>query len=149
MDKNFTIGKLAREAGVNIQTIRYYERLGLLTPTERRKTLHLQPGYRLYDQEALKRLRFIRHAKELGFTLKEINELLNLRIGSVTDCDIVRKQTEAKLRAVEQKIDALASVKMVLKELVERCIKRLPTEGCPILQSIEKGGEDHASKEKG
>lgn len=149
MDKNLTIGKLAREAGVNIQTIRYYERLGLLTPTERKKTIYLQPGYRLYDQEALDRLRFIRHAKELGFTLKEINELLNLRIGSAMDCDTIRKQTEAKLRGVEQKIDALASIKRVLKELVNRCNKRLPTEGCPILRSIEKGGEDHASKEKG
>ncbi len=137
MEKDFTIGKLAKEAGVNIQTIRYYERLGLLTPIGRRKTLHLQPGYRLYNQKALERLRFIRHAKELGFTLKEIGELLELRVDSVSDCSRVRKQADVKLKAVEKKIESLASVRRVLKELVDKCNKRLPTEGCPILRSME------------
>lgn len=149
MDRNFTIGKLAKQAGVNIQTIRYYERLGLLTPVERRKTLHQQPGYRLYDQEALKRLHFIRQAKEMGFTLREIGELLGLRVDSGVDCDRVRNQAEAKLRAIEQKMESLTSVQRVLKELINMCNKRLPTEGCPILRSIEKGGEDHVGKEKG
>ena len=72
-----TIGTLAKEVGVNIETVRYYERLKLLTPTDRKPS-----GYRLYDGEALTRLRFIKNAQALGFTLHEITELLNLRVSS-------------------------------------------------------------------
>lgn len=91
IDKQFTIGELARHAGVNIQTVHYYERRKLLLPVGRTDS-----GYRLYDEEALKRLRFIRHAKELGFTLEEIRGLLDLRIKSTTTCDKVKEKTERK-----------------------------------------------------
>ncbi|MBI5097012.1 MAG: MerR family transcriptional regulator, partial [Nitrospirae bacterium] len=92
MDR-FTIGKLARLAGVNIQTIRYYERAGLLHPISKTGA-----GYRLYGEGELKRLRFVRHAKELGFTLKEIKELMDLRVESPSACAEVLKKTQEKLR---------------------------------------------------
>ncbi len=132
MDKKFTIGKLARRAGVNIQTIRYYERLGLLLHAGRKES-----GYRLYDNEAFKRLKFIRHAKELGFTLEEIRGLLELRLESSKACERVKEKAQAKLQNVQQKIKALKGVEKILKELVHACDTRRTTEECPILRSIE------------
>lgn len=132
MNDKFTIGELARFAGVNIQTIRYYEKRGLVEPTARSGA-----GYRLYEKKVLKRLRFIRSAKGLGFTLKEIKGLLDLRIESAEDCDIAKEKVEAKLKTVEQRIDALDSVKRILVELMEACDRRQPTDECPILRAIE------------
>lgn len=134
MDKPFTIGKLAKEAGVNLQTIRYYERQKLLLPVGRKES-----GYRVYDTAALKRLKFIRHAKQMGFTLKEIHELLGLRVDPLTDCEKALRRAEAKLKAVEGKIDSLESVRKVLKELIGACKRRRRTERCPILRTMEKG----------
>jgi len=138
MDNRFTIGTLARRAGVNIQTIRYYERYGLLRPVSKTGS-----GYRLYQEKELERLRFIRHAKELGFTLKEIKGLMGLRVESPSACAEVMKKTEENLRDVEGKIERLNRMKGVLEELITLCRKRMPTEECPILKSIEKGGESH------
>lgn len=132
IDKQFTIGELARHAGVNIQTVHYYERRKLLLPVGRTDS-----GYRLYDEEALKRLRFIRHAKELGFTLEEIRGLLDLKVQSTVACERVKEKAKVKLKNVEQKIKALRSVKITLKELVKACEKRQVTEECPILKAIE------------
>jgi MerR family mercuric resistance operon transcriptional regulator/MerR family gold-responsive transcriptional activator of gol and ges genes len=133
MDNLFTIGKLAREAGVNLQTVRYYERRKLLLPVGRKES-----GYRLYDEEALRRLKFIRHAKELGFTLKEVSELLDLRIDNISDCERAKSSAEIKLNDVEGKIESLEAVRRVLKGLIQACEKRKPTEKCPILKTIEK-----------
>lgn len=130
----FTIGELAKRAGVGVQTIRYYERRRLLLPTGRKKS-----GYRLYDEGALKRLVFIRSAKEMGFTLKETGELLALRISVKGDCDKAKRRAEAKLGAVEAKLSSLESVRRVLRELVTACERRRPTDKCPILKAIEKG----------
>ena len=130
----FTIGELARRAGVGVQAIRYYERRRLLLPVRRRES-----GYRLYDDEALKRLVFIRSAKEMGFTLKEVGELLALRVGTRGDCDKAKRRAETKLGNVEAKISSLESVRKVLKELITACNRRRPTDSCPILKAIEKG----------
>jgi len=138
MDNRFTIGTLARRAGVNIQTIRYYERYGLLRPVSKTRS-----GYRLYQEKELERLRFIRHAKELGFTLKEIKGLMGLRVESPSACAEVMKKTEENLRDVEGRIERLNRMKGVLEELITLCRERMPTEECPILKSIEKGGESH------
>jgi Zn(II)-responsive transcriptional regulator len=129
----YTIGELARLAGVNIQTIHYYERRGLIKPAGRTGA-----GYRLYDDRILKRLRFIRRAKGLGFMLKEINGLLDLRVESSSDCDMAKRKVEAKLKAVEQRIEALDSVRKILNELMDACDKRQPTDDCPILKAIEE-----------
>lgn len=131
-----TIGQLARLAGVNLQTVRYYERRKLLLPRKKKSS-----GYRLYDEPSLKRLLFIRRAKELGFTLDEIKGLLDLRLGSAESsdtCERVKAKTEEKLKSVKKKMEALASVEKILKELLDSCNRRIPTEECPILKAIEK-----------
>ncbi|HHL40870.1 MAG TPA: heavy metal-responsive transcriptional regulator [Deltaproteobacteria bacterium] len=142
MEKRLTIGETARRAGVNLQTIRYYERKGLLLPAGRTAS-----GYRLYDEDALKRLLFIRHAKELGFTLEEIRGLMELRVGSGTACGKVRERAGAKLASVERKIEALKTIRRILRELIDACGKRRPTEECPILKAIEER-DLKAEKEK-
>lgn len=136
VDKKLTIGRLARLVGVNIQTIRYYERCGILHPVSKTES-----GYRLYEERELERLKFIRHAQEWGFTLKEIGELLELKTFPLSACRKVKKRAEDKLKIVEEKIESLKRLKRVLRELIFACEKRMPLEGCPILKPIEKGGE--------
>jgi len=131
MKTDFTIGVLARRAGVNVQTIHYYERKRLLSPAGRTES-----GYRLYNEESLKRLRFIRRAKEIGFTLREIKGLLDLSLSSASACRRVKESTGRKLRDVEEKIKSLIEVREVLKELLVACERRRPTEKCPILKTI-------------
>ncbi|MFQ5442278.1 MAG: heavy metal-responsive transcriptional regulator [Thermodesulfobacteriota bacterium] len=133
MKKNLTIGRLAATAGVNVQTVRYYERRGLLMPAGRKAS-----GYRLYGADSVRRIKFIRRAKELGFTLDEIKGLLDLRVESPSSCAKVKKKASEKLEVVEERIKALKSVKRVLKGLVDSCEKRRSTEECPILKTIEK-----------
>ncbi|MBI5199801.1 MAG: heavy metal-responsive transcriptional regulator [Nitrospirae bacterium] len=130
------LGKMAKLAGVNIQTIRYYERRGILKPVSRTES-----GYRLYEDKELKRLKFIRCAKGWGFTLKEIKELMDIRITSPSACNKAMKQVEEKMKTVEQKIESLQSARRVLKELITACKRRTPTEECPILKAIDKGGK--------
>lgn len=136
MNGLFTIGELARRAGVNLQTIRYYERRKLLFPVERKAS-----GYRFYDEGALKRLVFIRRAKKLGFTLEEIRELLGLRVEPASSgeaCERVKSKARDKMKSIENRIAALESVRKILKELLNCCDKRRPTEECPILRAIEE-----------
>jgi DNA-binding transcriptional MerR regulator len=135
MNRTFNIGALAKEGGVNVQTVRYYERIGLVLPI-RRSTA----GYRIFDGEALARLRFIRRAKELGFTLKEIGELLSLTVHAKTDCESAKMSVMAKLEAIDEKISSLESVRRVLGELLEACKQRKPTEDCPILKAFRNNG---------
>src|SRR6266851_8360228 len=97
--KSFTIGRLARETGINLETVRYYERQGLLPKPPRSAS-----GYRLFPADAAQRLRFIRRAQELGFSLKGIRELLALRVSPRTSSAEVRKRTEVKIADIEQKI---------------------------------------------
>lgn len=127
-----TIGKLAKEVGVNIQTIRYYERRKLLTPTDRKPS-----GYRVYDSEALKRLRFIKNAQALGFALQEITELLNLRVSSTARCGDVQRKAQAKLDQVKDKIRDLHALDRTLLALIRSCRAGQPTDRCPIVQSFE------------
>lgn len=132
MGAHVTIGGLAKAAGVNIQTVRYYERLKLIEPTERKLS-----GYRLYDGASLKRLRFIKNAQTLGFTLHEIAELLNLRVSSKAKCGDVQRRTEAKLAHVKMKVRELQALARALQALIRNCRAGRPTEQCPILTSLE------------
>jgi len=132
MESKLTIGKLARGAGVNVETIRYYERRGLLSPDGYRDS-----GYRLYTQEALKKIRFIKNAQKLGFTLKEITGLLRLRVSHSAHCGDVKKKAERKLGDVREKIAGLKALEKVLRELIESCEARAATDRCPILKSLE------------
>jgi MerR family transcriptional regulator, copper efflux regulator len=139
MGSDLTIGRLAKAAGVNVQTVRYYERRKLLPPTSR-----MPSGYRLYSDEALRRLRFIRNAQALGFTLREVAGLLNLRVSSATRCGDVKRKAQAKLMGVNEKVRDLQALARALRSLIETCQAGQPTARCPILHALEgerrKGG---------
>ncbi len=130
-----TISQVAAAAAVNVQTVRYYERRGLF-PTPRRTP----SGYRQYAPDAVARLRFIKHAQDLGFSLKEIQELLGLRVRHGAVCDAVERKTRTKIGIVQQKIAGLQRVKRTLERLAAACAARRATDECPILEALE----DHA-----
>lgn len=134
MGSKLTIGKVAGEAAVNIQTVRYYERRGLLAPATRTDS-----GYRLYAPEAVRVIRFIRNAQGLGFSLEEIARLLRLRVGRTVQCGKVKKQAEARLRIVQDKIGGLRAMEEVLQRVIRTCSARGTTARCPILESLEDG----------
>ncbi len=122
-----TIGQVARRAGVHVETIRYYQRLGLLPVPE--KPPH---GVRRYGEETIRRLRFIKRAQGLGFTLKEIHELLAL---DQADCSQVRHLAEQKLHQVESKIRELERLRTGLREAVAVC-RSDPGARCRLLESL-------------
>ena len=130
--KTLRIGEVARLSGVGIETIRYYERQGLLAEPDRRPS-----GYRQYDQTVVTRLQFIRRAKELGFTLAEINELLELWFDTTTTCHHVRQRAEQKIADIEEKIRSLQKMKRSLKKIVEQCEGSESVEDCPLLQGLQ------------
>lgn len=132
---HFTIGALARRAGVGIDTIRYYEREQLLPPPQRRAS-----GYRDYGPDVVERLRFIRRAKDLGFTLEEIRELLTLSNDRERGVKSVKQRAEARLGEVEQRIRELQRMKRGLKQLIDACPGHGALEHCPILRAL--GGEE-------
>ncbi len=132
VSKTLTIGQLAKAADVNIQTVRFYERKGILKPQTR-----LESGYRIYNEDSLRRLRFIRHAKDLGFSLNEIQSLLNLRVRSVESCNQVKLKAEQKLKDVQQKIVQLRTLERTLKGLVSDCENRVVSDCCPIIKKME------------
>ncbi len=130
--KPLTIGQLARNAAVGVETVRFYERKGLLEEPDRRPS-----GYRQYDEAVVDRLRFIRRAKELGFTLNEIKELLSLRIDPATTCADVRQRAETKIVDIEDKMRSLRRMKKALLKLTESCSGRGPVDDCPILEALD------------
>ncbi len=134
--KTMTRGELAKECGVNIEALRYYEKRKLIDPPKRSKV-----GYRLYSTEDAAKICFIRNAQKLGFTLNEILELLKLRVKKNESCESVLKKAQMKLDEVEQKIKGLKSMKKVLKQLIHQCEKSTMTSDCPILGSFESGRE--------
>ena len=127
------IGKVARNAGLAIDTVRYYEREGLLE-----KPARTASGYRHYRPDVVARLRFIRQAKELGFSLREIKELLTLRVGAGKSCGEVKARAERKITDVDRRITQLKRVRQALSELAAECSGRGPTSECPILEALEK-----------
>lgn len=136
MENRLTIGGLARRGRVNVQTVRYYERRGLLSTTQRSEA-----GYRLYGPEASHALRFIRNAQSLGFTLTEISDLLRLRIGRGTRCGQVKRRAETRLKVVRGKIAVLKGMERALKRLVATCTRRGTSPECPILECLEENHE--------
>lgn len=128
-----TIGSVAREAGLGIDTVRYYEREGLL-----QKPARAANGYRQYPADAVARLRFIRQAKELGFSLNEIKELLSLRVTPGKSCADVRAHAEHKIADVDRRIASLKRVRGVLVKLASACSGKGPVTQCPILEALER-----------
>ena len=141
MAPGLLIGQLAKAAGVNVQTVRFYERRKLLQPTTRTPS-----GYRLYGPNENQRLRFIKNAQALGFTLHEIAELLNLRLNSRARCGDVLRQAQIKLTQVETKIRALQAMARSLERVMRACREGLPTDRCPIFQGLEQDENATASK---
>lgn len=128
-----TIGELGEKAQVNIETLRYYERRGLLSAPPRSGA-----NYRLYPPEAVKVVRFIKRAQDLGFTLKEIEELLSLRSAPEAQCADIRILAEEKIEDINAKIRTLQAIKEALTRLLSQCPGQAPIQECPILEAIDE-----------
>jgi len=128
-----TIGKLAKQVGVTADALRYYEREGLLAPASK-----TEAGYRQYDADAVRRVRFIRQAQQCGFTLSEIQELLNLRQIDGTCCRDVRLRAVEKRLQLEAKIRAARMMSAALDRLIAECVDgKRSLDACPILAALE------------
>ncbi|HVT02591.1 MAG TPA: MerR family DNA-binding protein [Thermoanaerobaculia bacterium] len=130
--KSLTIGELAGAAEVGVETIRFYERKGLIP-----QPLRPQTGYRKYGDDVADRVRFIRRAQELGFTLAEIKQLLELRLDPRRDCADVKSEAETKIADIDTKIASLRVMRTALIEITRSCSGEGPTSACPILDAIE------------
>lgn len=130
----FTIGKVATRAGISTDAVRYYEREGLLDPKAKTDS-----GYRLYDEDAVRRLRFIRHAQECGFTLAEIRALLQVRRADDACCNDVRQLALEKKLQLEAKIRSMRTMSNALDSLIATCVEGdNPITECPILGALER-----------
>jgi MerR family transcriptional regulator, mercuric resistance operon regulatory protein len=129
LDKmTLTIGKLARYSEVTIETIRYYQQIGLLEKPEKPSS-----GYRLYTSDAINRIRFIKRAQQAGFTLKEIAELLSF---DGKHCSEVRKIAEQKRQQIDTQIEDLIALRNILDGLVKRCQTDAFTERCSLIDAL-------------
>lgn len=127
-----TIGTLAKLAGVGVETVRFYEREGLLQQPHRPGR-----GFRRYTPETVRRVRFIRRAKALGFTLDEIRDLLTLRSQPGAPCSAVREQAQAKARSIDEKIRELQKLRDAVSSLVDACAGDAAVVECSILGALE------------
>ncbi len=127
-----TTGQLARASGVGVQTVRYYERIGLLRSPPR-----TAGGYRQYDSSDVQRLRFVRSAQELGFTLAEIQDLLALRVEPGKSCAAVADTADRAMARVDDKVRELKAMRRALSRLRIACDEQSPTGDCPILEALE------------
>lgn len=142
--EQLTIGKTAEAAGVRITTIRFYERRGLIKQPRKPES-----GYRTYPQETVRRIRFIRHAQEIGFSLSDIEELLFLETRPDADCRDVRLRAERKRADVAIKIDRLIRIRDALDDLIETCPGRGALPDCSILEALKIGEPNSAGAEDG
>ncbi len=129
---DMTIGKAAQNAGVGVETIRFYERKGFIEQPPKPQS----SGFRSYPRETIERIRFIRQAQELGFSLREINELLSLRADPSADCTDVREQARGKLEEVDQKIAQLQKIAGALGDLIAACPGKGALRVCSILTTL-------------
>jgi MerR family mercuric resistance operon transcriptional regulator len=126
-----TIGRVAKDAGVGVETVRFYERKGLLSQPDRQSR-----GYRQYPEQTVARVRFIKRAQALGFSLAEIQELMDLRDDPGADRSDVRDRAEMKIAQVEAKLKDLQKLRDNLRQLIEQCHGHGPAANCPIIQSL-------------
>lgn len=131
----WTIGQIAKRAGVSNDTIRLYERYGLIEEPPRAKN-----GYRQYSSDTVDQLVFIQRAKHMGFTLKEIQELLSIQHTSKQSCAEVRQKAQQKLQQIDEKLQELKQLEKVVKKLIRDCEKHRPDELCPIFISLTPKG---------
>ncbi len=126
------IGEIAKRTGVTVETVRFYEKKGLIVTPERSGS-----GYRQYPADTVKRVRFIQHAKEVGFTLNDIGELLALRREPGTSCADIKLRATQKIEEVDQKIQDLNRIRDALGRLIMKCSGRGVLRECPILEELE------------
>jgi MerR family copper efflux transcriptional regulator len=131
------IGQVATAAAVNVQTLRYYERVGLLPRPARRAS-----GYRTYPADTVRRVRFIKRAQDLGFTLGEIADLLALRRQSVSACERAQTRAAATRDRIAEKIRDLERMRTGLTAYVTACSRRRPIADCPLLSALDYGGDE-------
>ncbi|HTV54985.1 MAG TPA: MerR family DNA-binding protein [Terriglobia bacterium] len=129
-----TIGKIAKGAGVGVETLRFYEREGLIKEPPRRDS-----GYREYPADTVDRVRFIRRAQALGFSLREIKDLMALRIERGGTCAQVKRRAETKIVDIEERIRSLQRINRVLQKLVSACGSSGLGSECPLLDALEDG----------
>lgn len=129
--ETFTISQLAEQTQINVQTVRYYERRGILPKPKRR-----QSGYREYNNSDVQKILFIKRAQNLGFTLEEISELLLLRVDPESNCQNVCSHATEKVKEIEQKIQELKQMKQALERLIDTC-QAYPEKKCMILDFLE------------
>jgi MerR family mercuric resistance operon transcriptional regulator len=128
-----TIGRVAKAAGLGVETVRFYERQGLIKEPARSES-----GYRQYRPETIQRLQFIVRAKTLGFTLQEIGDLLDLQATPGAGCADVQTRAEAKIADIEARIAQLEAMKQTLGDLVAQCCGEGPVSDCPILDALDE-----------
>lgn len=128
-----SIGQVATAAEVNVQTLRYYERVGLVPPAKRSRA-----GYRLYTDETVRMVTFVKRAQELGFTLKEIKELLKFRTAGLQKREAVRAAAEAKVADIDARIEDLTAIRAALASLLKTCSCQGTKPACPILEALER-----------
>ena len=126
-----TIGQVARQTGVSVETIRYYEKEGLVDEPERNPS-----GYRQYPAETIKRILFIQRAKAIGFTLREIHDLLSIQEKPEACCGDVLSRAESKMAEIEAKINELQRMKNALQTLTTECVSDNGLDNCPILDAL-------------
>ena len=129
--EGFSTAELARQGSVNVETVRYYEKHGLLPKPPRTAS-----GYRKFSADYVTRLRFIRYAQELGFTLKEVKELLAIRVKPGSSCADVRHKAEAKIADVVERIRQLQAIRKALFQLTVTCAGKGPVTNCSILEAL-------------
>ena len=143
--KAMTISRAAAKAGVGVETIRFYERKGLIEQPPK----PFDGGFRIYPGEAVARIRFIRQAQDIGFSLREVAELLSLRADPSADCSDVREQATMKLEEVNLKIARLEEIRGALEDLISACPGRGALRSCSIMDALidaagETGGDPNA-----
>jgi MerR family mercuric resistance operon transcriptional regulator len=136
----FKIGEVASRANVNKETVRYYEKRELIPKPDRRYS-----GYRIFTKRHIDQITFIKRAQQLGFTLREIKELLEIRMDKDTTCSEIKAEAQEKYRDVVAKIEDLQRVKKTLVDLIDSCSGSGPKGACPILGALE--GENKTGKE--
>lgn len=135
MTNPLTAGKAAREAGVNVETLRYYERRGLLP-----RPVRSASNYRLYTPETIRMLRFIKRAQELGFSLTEISGLLRLRGSPAARGKDVRSRALAKVREIDRRLSSLRDIRNALLKMARTCPGKGPLSSCPIMHAMDNPG---------
>ncbi len=130
------IGEAARQGGVSVEAMRYYERQGLLAAPDRDAN-----GYRRYTPAAVRRIKFIKRAQDVGFTLRDIGDLLFLKVDPGASCSDVRDRARAKLGEIDEKIEVLMRMRFALAEWTDACPSEAPVSECPILDALDRDDE--------